>query len=95
MIQRCYTCNCFIAQYATTFAEQKRNGVHARVIMDRLNIRRFCCRAHIISHVDLFEDFSRFSGDNVVLDNNGSTFHRKVADSRRVSCDTGEIRPAS
>ena len=94
MILRCYTCNNYLACHEARFVELNRErgaGTTARDVLDVLGLRRICCRTHMISHVDLSKDFDKFSANDVVLDNIGSVYHRKVTTSRRVSCDTGAV----
>ena len=94
MIVRCYTCNNYLACHERRFVALNRERdatTTTRHILDALGLTRICCRTHMIAHVDLSRDFDKFSANDLVLDNIGSVFHRKVDGSRRVSCDTGVV----
>lgn len=46
---RCYTCNNVIGRYQVTYEELLREGVHPNEIMDRLGVKRYCCRMNMLS----------------------------------------------
>jgi len=52
---RCWTCNKVIGHLWNTYVEQKQQGTSERVILDKLGLKRVCCRRHLITHIDLIE----------------------------------------
>lgn len=95
MLIRCYTCNAHIASAAHALELRKaERGETTRQAMDAVGITRVCCRARIVSHVDLHDDYKAFPARDIVLDDVGSQLLRHVSHSRRVVCDTGAISTA-
>ena len=90
---RCYTCNAYLAPHHAVYHARRSDGHTARHILDSLQLRRICCRMHLITAVPLYDDYVRFSNEDVVLDEVGSVLLRHVEHARRVRCDTGSLEP--
>jgi DNA-directed RNA polymerase subunit N len=58
---RCFTCGKVIADKWDQFRADVAKGEDPAVVLDRLNVKRYCCRRIFLSHVDLVEDVLQFS----------------------------------
>ena len=59
---RCFSCNKLIAQYEQkyyTMTEQQ--NVTKKDALDKLNIKRYCCRRMFLGHVNISEQVLMFS----------------------------------
>ncbi len=50
---RCYTCGKPIGQLYETVLAESKGRTNAKAVLDRLGVDRPCCRAALISSVDL------------------------------------------
>ena len=83
---RCYTCN---ALTGTLHSEYERlvTKIGEGAAMDRMGIRRICCRRMFLGYVDLVEDMLVFPAQDVALDEGGTVLHRHSRSVRVVKCD--------
>lgn len=58
---RCFTCGTLIADKWDEFKIQIKEGENPEKILDKLNVKRWCCRRMLVSHIDLIEDFLPFT----------------------------------
>lgn len=58
---RCFTCGKLVADKWEEFKQRLREGDDAGAILDSMRLKRICCRRMLVSHVDLFEEFMKFS----------------------------------
>ena len=58
---RCYTCGKTIAQYYDDFLKGLKEGKEARELLDSLELKRYCCRRMLITHVELIDNILIFS----------------------------------
>jgi DNA-directed RNA polymerase subunit N len=58
---RCYTCGKVIAQYQEPFLEGLKAGKEAKDLLDEFELKRYCCRRMLITHVELIDDILTFS----------------------------------
>ncbi|MCG3260888.1 MAG: DNA-directed RNA polymerase subunit N [Candidatus Heimdallarchaeota archaeon] len=58
---RCFTCGTLIADKWDEFKIQIKEGENPEKTLDKLNVKRWCCRRMLVSHIDLIEDFLPFT----------------------------------
>ncbi|OLD01084.1 DNA-directed RNA polymerase subunit N [archaeon 13_1_20CM_2_54_9] len=58
---RCFTCGKLIGDKWETFSQRVRAGDRAQKVLDELGLRRYCCRRMMITHVEIIDEFLRFS----------------------------------
>jgi len=58
---RCFTCGTLIADKWDEFKIQIQEGEDSEKTLDKLNVKRWCCRRMLVSHIDLIEDFLPFT----------------------------------
>lgn len=57
---RCWSCGKPIAQVYEEYKERVENGEDRKKVMDELGLKRYCCRASILGHVDLIDTAAKF-----------------------------------
>ena len=57
---RCFSCGKPIGHLWEEYKERVAKGENAKAVMDSLGMKRYCCRAQFIGHVDLIEEVGRF-----------------------------------
>ena len=57
---RCMSCGKPIAQLFEEFKEKVNKGQERRNVMDELGLKRYCCRAIFLGHVDLIDTIASF-----------------------------------
>ncbi len=57
---RCFSCGKPVAQLWEQFQERVKKGENAKEVLDSLGLKRFCCRALFLGHVDLIDDIAKF-----------------------------------
>ncbi len=57
---RCFSCGKPIAQLWEEFVERTKKGEEKGKIMDSLGLKRYCCRAIFLGHVDLIDTIAKF-----------------------------------
>ena len=57
---RCFTCGKPIGHLWEQFKKRVEAGEDVKKVLDDLNIKRYCCRAVFLGHVDLLELVSKF-----------------------------------
>lgn len=57
---RCFTCGKPIAHLWEEFKKRKEKGEDAKKVLDELGIKRYCCRAVFLGHVDMIDIVSQF-----------------------------------
>jgi len=58
---RCFTCGKVIGDRWEEFARRTKQGEDARKVLDELGMRRYCCRRMFISHVEVIDEFLKYS----------------------------------
>lgn len=56
---RCMSCGKPIAHLWEEYQERSRKG-NAGKALDELGVKRYCCRAQMLGHVDLIDTAARF-----------------------------------
>lgn len=54
---RCFTCGNVIGDKYRKFIEYINGGVDPKDALDKLGLRRYCCRRMILTHVDIIDQF--------------------------------------
>jgi DNA-directed RNA polymerase subunit N len=57
---RCFSCGKPVAQLWDDFDKRVKAGESPKKVMDELGLRRFCCRALFIGHIDLMHTVAKF-----------------------------------
>ena len=57
---RCISCGKPIAQAYEEFKERVKKGEERNKVMDSLGLKRYCCRAIFMGHVDLIDTVAAF-----------------------------------
>ena len=58
---RCFTCGTLIADKWDEYKKRVDEGDDSDKVLDELNVKRWCCRRMLISHIDLIEEFLPFT----------------------------------
>ncbi len=53
---RCFSCNSVISQKWPKYKKMVDNNIPVDVIFKDLNIKRYCCKRMLLSHVDYIDD---------------------------------------
>jgi len=59
---RCFTCGAVIGDKYEKFIKMVEEGVDPKVALDKLGVKRYCCRRMLLSHVDVIDDFLAYRG---------------------------------
>ena len=57
---RCFTCGAVVGDKWEDFAKAVEEGENPREVLDRLRVKRYCCRRMITSHVNILDEILRF-----------------------------------
>jgi DNA-directed RNA polymerase subunit N len=57
---RCQSCGRPIAQLWEAFRKRTAAGEEAKKVLDELGVRSYCCRAALLSHVELFGQIAKY-----------------------------------
>ncbi len=58
---RCFTCGKVIGDRWEEFARRTKLGENPGKILDELGMKRYCCRRMFISHVEVIDEFLKYS----------------------------------
>ena len=58
---RCWSCGKVIAHKYSEYKESIALGEDALIVLDNLEIERYCCRRMFVAHVDLIDEVAPFS----------------------------------
>ncbi|HLC79005.1 MAG TPA: DNA-directed RNA polymerase subunit N [archaeon] len=59
---RCFSCGKVIGQSYEKYKERVEKGEDAQKVLDDLEIKRYCCRRMVFSHVDFIEEIAKYKG---------------------------------
>jgi len=59
---RCFTCGAVIGDKYEKFLKLIEDGVDPKDALDRLGVKRYCCRRMILTHVDVIDEFLVYRG---------------------------------
>ncbi|MBU4502745.1 MAG: DNA-directed RNA polymerase subunit N [Nanoarchaeota archaeon] len=57
---RCYACGKPVAHLWEEYNERIAKGEEKSKVMEELGLKRFCCRALFLGHVDLIDTIAQF-----------------------------------
>lgn len=57
---RCLSCGKPVAHLWEEYKERTGKGENPKEVLDKLGLKKYCCRALFMGHVDLIDDISRF-----------------------------------
>lgn len=57
---RCLSCGKPVSQLWESYSERVKNGEDRKKVLDEIGLKRYCCRALFLGHVDLMETVGRF-----------------------------------
>ena len=57
---RCMSCGKPVAQLYEEYKERTEAGEDTKKVLDSLGLKRFCCRALFMGHVDLMDTIGKF-----------------------------------
>ena len=57
---RCLSCGKPVGHLYEDYKERTSHGEEAKVVLDDLGLKRYCCRALFVGHVDLLKDAAVF-----------------------------------
>ncbi len=57
---RCFGCAKPVSHLWETYKEKVKNGEDRKKVLDEIGLKRYCCRALFLGHVDLVETVGRF-----------------------------------
>lgn len=57
---RCYACGKPVAHLWEEYCERVAKGEEKKKVLDDLGLKRYCCRALFLGHVDLLDTVAQF-----------------------------------
>jgi len=57
---RCFTCGAVVADKQEKYEEAVKKGEKPAAVLDKLGVKRICCRRMFLSHVDIVEDLIKY-----------------------------------
>lgn len=57
---RCFTCGKLLADKYEQFDERVKKGEQPRQVLDDLGVKRYCCRAAVITSADAMNEIAKF-----------------------------------
>jgi DNA-directed RNA polymerase subunit N len=57
---RCFTCGKLIADKWEDFARRVKAGEEAGKVLDSLDVKRYCCRRMLLSHIEIADEIIKF-----------------------------------
>lgn len=57
---RCWSCGKPIAHLYEEFKERTEKGEDPKKVLDNLGLKRYCCRALFLGHVELIDTVAQF-----------------------------------
>jgi DNA-directed RNA polymerase subunit N len=58
---RCFTCGKLVGDKWEEFARRVKAGEDAGEVLDSLDVKRYCCRRMLLSHVEIIDEVLRFT----------------------------------
>ncbi len=59
---RCFTCGSIIGDKYEKFLRMVEEGMDPKDALDKLGVKRYCCRRMLLSHVDIIDDILMYRG---------------------------------
>jgi DNA-directed RNA polymerase subunit N len=58
--QRCFSCGKPISHLWEKYKERVEKGEERKKVLDELGLKRYCCRALFLGHIDLLDTVAKF-----------------------------------
>ncbi|MCD4666776.1 DNA-directed RNA polymerase subunit N [archaeon] len=60
---RCMSCGKPVAHLWSEYKKRVNSGEDSKKVLDELGLKRYCCRALFLGHVDLIHEIGQFKKD--------------------------------
>jgi len=57
---RCFSCGKPVAQLWEDFKQRRAKGEEVKKILDDMGLKRYCCRALFLGHLDMLNTVARY-----------------------------------
>ena len=57
---RCFTCGAVVADKQAKYEEAIKKGEKPAAVMDKLGVKRYCCRRMFVSHINVLGDMIKY-----------------------------------
>lgn len=57
---RCYGCGKPVAHLYEEYIERVKKGEDSKKVLDELGLKRYCCRALFLGHIELIDTIAQF-----------------------------------
>lgn len=57
---RCYGCGKPVAHLYEEYVERVKKGEDSKKVLDELGLKRYCCRALFLGHIELIDTIAQF-----------------------------------
>ncbi|MCW1301128.1 MAG: DNA-directed RNA polymerase subunit N [Candidatus Nanoarchaeia archaeon] len=57
---RCFSCGKPVAHLWEKFKQEIAKGRNAKEVLDELGLKRYCCRALFLGHIDLIQTIAKY-----------------------------------
>lgn len=57
---RCFSCGKPVAHLWEKFKQEVAKGRSAKEVLDELGLKRYCCRALFLGHIDLIQTIAKY-----------------------------------
>jgi DNA-directed RNA polymerase subunit N len=57
---RCFSCGKLLGDKYEQFEERVKKGEPAEKVLDDLGVKKYCCRAAILTSIDVMEEIGKF-----------------------------------
>ena len=64
---RCFTCGKITGNKWDSYQKMLAEGISASDALDKLGLKRYCCRRIILTHVDLIDKFLEYSRPTSII----------------------------
>ncbi|HEW93360.1 DNA-directed RNA polymerase subunit N [Candidatus Geothermarchaeota archaeon] len=59
---RCFTCGSVIGDKYEKFIKLVEEGMDPKEALDKLGVKRYCCRRMLLTHVEIIDEFLIYRG---------------------------------
>ncbi|KAI0816822.1 8 kDa subunit-domain-containing protein, partial [Trametes gibbosa] len=65
---RCFSCGKVVGDKWVAYIDLLKNDVHEGDALDQLQLKRYCCRRMVLTHVDLIEKLLHYNPNERIRD---------------------------